>query len=272
VAVVLVTGGSSGIGLATARRLSGAGHRVFVASRTPSRNPLPDGVTPIVFDVGRRDEAAANAVVDTVVADAGRLDVLVNNAGTGTLGPLEETTDDAAHQVFEVNVFGAMRLARAAVTVMRSQGGGRIINVTSMNDALPAPFAGWYSASKAALASLSAVLDAEARVFGVSVTVIAPGFFRTEMAESLAGYEPPSESAYGVALARMRANDAGRLESAGDPDEVAAAIEGVIDAPDAPARVVVGADAQSMLKLVRDSDTETFAALLRDYVAQLFAT
>ena len=107
------------------------------------------------------DPAAAERAVRTVTEAAGRLDVLVNNAGSGILAPLEETADAEAHRTFEVNVFGPMRLARAVLPAMRAQGSGRIVNVTSVNDIAPAPFGGWYSASKAALASLSVVLGAE---------------------------------------------------------------------------------------------------------------
>jgi NAD(P)-dependent dehydrogenase (short-subunit alcohol dehydrogenase family) len=269
VAVALVTGGSSGIGYATVGRLAAAGHAVYAASRHPTRNPVPDGVVPVVLDLGVADAGAAAEVVRSVVDDAGRLDVLVNNAGTGALGPLEEMGDDEAHRIFEVNVFGPMRLAAAAVPVMRAQGGGRIVNVTSLNDVLPAPFGGWYSASKAALASLSAVLDAEVRSSGISVSVVAPGFFRTEMAESTATVDAPAGSRYEGALARLRSANAARLDSAGDPETVAAAIERVIDATDAPARVVVGADAESMTRLVDESDAETMAQLLRAFVSEL---
>jgi NAD(P)-dependent dehydrogenase (short-subunit alcohol dehydrogenase family) len=269
VAVALVTGGSSGIGLATVGRLAAAGHRVYAASRVPTRNPVPEGVVPMVLDVGAADTGAASAVVRSVVDDAGSLDVLVNNAGTGTLGALEEMGDDEAHRIFEVNVFGPMRLATAVIPVMREQGGGRIVNVTSLNDVLPAPFGGWYSSSKAALASLSAVLDAEVRRFGISVSVVAPGFFRTAMADATAAVDVPAGSRYARTLANLRAANVARLDSAGDPDMVAAVIERCIDAADAPARVVVGDDAESMTRLVDESDAETLAQLLRAFVAEL---
>ncbi|MGH3160217.1 MAG: SDR family NAD(P)-dependent oxidoreductase [Streptosporangiaceae bacterium] len=169
--VVLITGGSSGIGLAAVRRLAAAGDRIFCASRSAASVVLPEGVTPVAVDIA--DPAACQAAVRSVVDVTGRLDVLVNNAGTGSLAPLEEASDEEAHRIFEVNVFGPMRLAQAALPVMRAQGGGRIVNVTSVNDVAPAPFGGWYSASKAALASLSAVLDAELHGTGIFVTVIA---------------------------------------------------------------------------------------------------
>jgi NAD(P)-dependent dehydrogenase (short-subunit alcohol dehydrogenase family) len=139
-AVILVTGGSSGIGLAAVRRLAAAGERVFCAARDPSRFPLPAGVTPIAVDIA--DPLAGDVAVRAVTDAAGRLDVLVNNAATESLAPLAEAGDAEAHRIFEVNVFGPMRLVRAAIPVMRSQGGGRIINVTSVNDVAPAPFGG----------------------------------------------------------------------------------------------------------------------------------
>jgi NAD(P)-dependent dehydrogenase (short-subunit alcohol dehydrogenase family) len=216
--VVLVTGGSSGIGLATVRRLAAAGHQVFSASRNPERAAPPAGVTPVAADVG--DAGSGRAAIRSVVSAAGRLDVLVNNAGTGGPGALEEIPDQRAHEIFEVNLFGPMRLAAAAVPVMRASGGGRIINVTSGNDTVPAPFGGWYSASKAALAAL------------------------------------PARAAVS-------------LEHAGDPDEVARAIEECMAAGDPPARIVVGADAEEMIKMVRDASPDDLARILREYVAGL---
>jgi NAD(P)-dependent dehydrogenase (short-subunit alcohol dehydrogenase family) len=266
-AIVLVTGGSSGIGLATVRRLAAAGHQVFSASRRPDRNGVPAGVTPLVLDLA--DPAAAAPAVAAVVEAAGRLDVLVNNAGIGAVGSTEETSDDDAHRILEVNLFAPMRLARAAIPVMRGQGHGRIINVTSMNDVLPAPFGGWYSASKAALASASAVLESEVAGFGIRVTVVAPGLFRTEMAEELDDFEVPDDSPYGATLEGLRRQNAARIPAAGDPDEVAAAIEACIDADEPPARVVVGADAESMEKLVRTTPPDEFRRLLREFVAAL---
>jgi NAD(P)-dependent dehydrogenase (short-subunit alcohol dehydrogenase family) len=265
--VVLVTGGTSGIGLAVVRRLAAAGDQIFCASRSAASVVLPEGVTPVALDIA--DLAACQAAVRSVVDVAGRLDVLVNNAGTGSLAPLEEAGDEEAHRIFEVNVFGPMRLAQAALPVMRAQGGGRIVNVTSVNDVAPAPFGGWYSASKAALASLSAVLDAELHGSGIFVTVIAPGLFRTAMAEQLPFCQVPDDSAYTGAFRALRRENAAALEAAGDPDEVARAIEDCIRASRPPARVVVGADGIEMDAAVRQASAEDLATLLRDFAASL---
>jgi NAD(P)-dependent dehydrogenase (short-subunit alcohol dehydrogenase family) len=138
-----------------------------------------------------------------------------------------------------------------------------------MIDTLPAPFGGWYSASKAALASASRVLDAEVHGFGITVTVVAPGLFETEMSAALDTYAVPADSAYREALAGLMAQNAARSATAADPDEVAAAIERCIRAPEPPARVVVGADAESMAKLVHATGPDDLARLLRDFVASL---
>jgi NAD(P)-dependent dehydrogenase (short-subunit alcohol dehydrogenase family) len=266
-AVVLVTGGSSGIGLATVARLAGAGHQVFAVSRDPARVPLPDGVTPLAADVG--DPAAGPAAVRAVAAAAGRLDVLVNNAGTGYTGAVEEVSDAEAHRILEVNLHGPARLAAAAVPLMRASGGGRIINVTSGNDVIPAPFAAWYCASKAALAMLSTVLDAEVHQFGIFVTVISPGLFRTPMAQRQATAAPAGGPAYAAALAALPARSAAALETAGDPDDVARAIEDCLAAADPPARVVVGADAAELIGRIGGMSADGLARVLRDHVAGL---
>jgi len=266
---VLVTGGSSGIGRAVVQRLAEGGHTVFAASRRPTRSPLPDHVSPVEIDVASARSCAA--AIDEVVRVAGGLDALVNNAGTHGAGPIEETGDDEAHRIFEVNFFGPLRLARLAVPVLRDGGGGRIVNVTSMNDTMAAPFGGYYSASKAALASASAVLGAEVAPFGIAVSVVAPGLFRTEMAESLGQRAVDPDSHYRAALDAQRAGEPGRLQTAGDPDVVAQAVEACLTGAEPPARIVVGADAEGFERLVREATSEEYAAMLRDYVAQLIA-
>jgi NAD(P)-dependent dehydrogenase (short-subunit alcohol dehydrogenase family) len=266
-AVVLVTGGSSGIGLALVKRLAAAGDQVFSASRNPGRAGDIEGVTTMTVDVSDPDAAAP--AIDAVVERAGRIDAVVNNAGAGVIGSIEDTSDDDALHTFQTNVLGALRLARAALPVMRRQRSGRIVNVTSMNDTFPAPFGAYYSASKAALTSASHVLDCEVRSFGIKVTVVAPGLFLTPLAESLATFSAPSGSAYAKVLDAMIALQPARLAMARDPDVVALAVEDVLRADDPPFRVVVGADAKAMDKLVRDGTPQQLADMLRAFVAGL---
>jgi NAD(P)-dependent dehydrogenase (short-subunit alcohol dehydrogenase family) len=265
--VALITGGSSGIGLATVRRLAEVGGQVFYASRKPATVPIAGNVSHVPLDLA--DPQACDAVVQSVLDAAGRLDVLVNNAGTAVLTPLEEAGDAEAHQTFEVNLFGPMRLIRAALPAMREQGGGRIINVTSVNDIAPAPFGGWYSASKAALASLSIVLGAELHGSGIFVTVVAPGLFVTGMSEQLPFARVANDSRYAAVFEKLRAESALELATAGDPDEVARAIAECLAAPEPPARIVVGADGVAMDETFRKASAEDQATMLREYVASL---
>jgi NAD(P)-dependent dehydrogenase (short-subunit alcohol dehydrogenase family) len=265
-AVVLVTGGSSGIGLATARRLAAAGDDVF----SLARRPCPaEGVTSLELDL--TDRRTAGVAVETVVASAGRLDAVVSNAGSGALAPLVEVDDDAVAAIFETNVLGPLRLAREAIAVMRTQRSGRLVFVTSLNDALPAPFGGHYSASKAAMAMAATVLDAEVRPFGISATVVAPGLFRTPMSEALPSAGVDDGSAYAPAFVRLAAAATARLEDAADPDDVAVAIARCLRAADPPARVVVGEDAEQYEALVRSTSHEDLAGLLRAAVRDLLA-
>ena len=265
--VILVTGGSSGIGLAIVKRLASSGDQVFYASRTPAGEALGTNVAHVALDLA--DPASCASAVSAVVSAAGRLDVLVNNAGTGTLSALEDASDAEAHRVFEVNVFGPLRLIRAALPVMRAAGGGRIVNVTSVNDIAPAPFGGLYSASKAALMSLSYVLGAELTDSGIFVTVVAPGLFRTPMAEKQGETRVPEGSRYAKAFAALARGGAERLKAAGDPDEVAVAVEELIRSDAPPARLVVGADGLALEEQVRQTGAEDLAALLRESVIRL---
>ena len=249
---VVVTGGSSGIGLAAVRRLVADGHRVFSASRHPERAELPPGATPLVCDVADRDCTKA---LDAVIAETGGIDALVNTAGMGEIAALEDGTADAARQILVVNLLGPMRLARAAVPLMRECGGGNIVNVTSLNDVFSPPFGGWYSASKAGLAAASYSLAAEVKQFGIHVTVIAPGLFATDMVDQLRTFDWPAGSPYRRVLEAMKTMQAERITTAGDPDEVGAAIAAVIAADDPPVRIVVGEDAQALLAAGVDPNT-----------------
>jgi NAD(P)-dependent dehydrogenase (short-subunit alcohol dehydrogenase family) len=270
VAVVLLTGGTSGIGLATAHRLAAAGDDLFIVARRPERGDLPDGCTTFAMDVA--DPSAAESAVAAVVDRAGRLDALINNAGTGPIAPFEEMDDAEVARIFEVNVFGPLRLMRTAIPVMRDQGGGRIVNVSSLNDTLPAVFASIYSATKAALANASVAIDAEVHGFGISVSVIAPGLFRSAMADALAEYDFGPDSLYRAASNTLQAQNRERLGGAGDPDDVARVIFDCVHGPTPPARVVVGLDALGMEKLVRGASSDDVRQMLRDYCTQLTET
>ncbi|MFE4539351.1 oxidoreductase [Streptomyces scopuliridis] len=176
----LVTGASSGIGEAAALKLHAAGYTVYAAARRTDRlRTLADrGIRPLGMDV--TDDDSMRAGVDRIIADTGRIDVLVNNAGYGSYGAVEDVPLSEARYQFEVNVFGAMRLAQLALPHMRAQHSGAIINVTSMGGKIHTPLGGWYHGTKFALEALSDCLRMEAKPFGIDVVVIEPGGIKTE--------------------------------------------------------------------------------------------
>ncbi len=200
----LVTGASSGIGEATARKLAGLGYTVYGAARRTDRlrQLATDGIRPLAMDV--TDDASMTTGVERILAETGRLDVLVNNAGYGSYGAIEDVPLDEARHQFEVNVFGAARLAQLVLPHMRAQHGGTIVNITSMGGKVCTPMGGWYHGTKFALEALSDCLRMETEPFGVRVVVIEPGAIATEWGDIAAGKlrETSGTTAYsGQALA-----------------------------------------------------------------------
>lgn len=172
--VAIITGGSSGIGLCTAAALREAGCRVYELSRRDSDVP---GITHLRCDI--TDEAQVAAAVERVMAECGRIDILINNAGFGISGAVEFTeTAEAKHQ-FDVNFFGMVNLNRAVVPLMRQAGRGRIVNLSSVAAPVPIPFQTYYSASKAAINSYTMALGNELRPFGITVCAVMPGDIKT---------------------------------------------------------------------------------------------
>lgn len=176
---VLITGASSGIGEATARTLAEAGYRVFGGVRKPDSAAAVPGVEYVKMDV--QDEDSVASAVKVVLEKAGRIDILINNAGVSLVGPIEATSDTEAKALFDVNVFGVLRAIRAVLPSMRSHRSGLIINVSSVLGFLPAPFMGLYAASKHAIEGLSESLDHEVRSLGVRVVLVQPSFTRTKL-------------------------------------------------------------------------------------------
>lgn len=151
----VVTGGSSGIGEASARALAARGYTVYAAARRLDRleGLVGAGIRPLLMDV--TDDVSAASGIERVIAATGRIDVLVNNAGYGSYGAIEDVPLEEAHRQFEVNVFGAMRLAQLVLPHMRAQRRGRIINITSMGGKIYTPLGGWYHGTKFAHSAIA---------------------------------------------------------------------------------------------------------------------
>ena len=185
--VVLITGASSGIGRATAELMAARGHEVFGGVRAPAATRPLAGVELVPLDV--RDEASVKACVDEVRRRAGRIDVLINNAGVNLVGAVEETSISQAQALFDTNVIGVLRMIWAVLPDMRRQGAGLIINVSSILGLIPAPFMGVYASTKHAVEGLSESLDHEVRAFGIRVVLIEPHYTRTNLDASAAQAE-----------------------------------------------------------------------------------
>jgi NAD(P)-dependent dehydrogenase (short-subunit alcohol dehydrogenase family) len=184
--VVLITGASSGIGRATAELLAARGHRVFGGVRAAATTRPLTGVELVPLDV--RDEASVKACVEDVRSRAGRIDVLINNAGINLVGAVEETSISQAQALFDTNVIGVLRMIQAVLPGMRGQGAGLIVNISSILGLIPAPFMGVY-ASTNAIEGLSESLDHEVRALGIRVILIEPPYIQTNLDASAAQAE-----------------------------------------------------------------------------------
>lgn len=177
--IVLVTGASSGIGKSIATFLYEKGYKVYGTSRNP-KNSQDFNFKLIALDVLKTE--TIKKTVDFIIEKEGRLDVLVNNAGMGITGPIEDTPTDEMRAVFNTNLFGAIDVMKAVLPQMRAQKSGTIINVTSIAGYMGLPFRGLYSATKGALELVTEAVRMEVKNFGINVVNVAPGDFATNIA------------------------------------------------------------------------------------------
>ncbi len=235
---VVVTGASSGIGQATARAFADEGWRVFGTSRRD--RPDDPGVTFLRLDV--RAEESVRSCVDEVLRRAGRIDVLVNNAGVMHSGFAEETTLAEAEAVFDANFFGTVRMTNAVLPGMRARGRGRIVNVGSLAAWIGEPGEAFYAASKAALARYTDALRHEVRHRGVAVCLVEPGAFVTDVVDAAPASEATISDYDGL---REKARDTlhRTLRNGDDPRKVAALIVAIAQARRPRPRYGVGREA-----------------------------
>jgi len=222
--VVVVTGVSSGIGRATAIKFAEKGCRVFGTVRNIETAQPINGVELVELDV--RDETAVQKGIQTIITRANCIDILVNSAGVTLLGATEETSVSEGQTLFDTNVFGILRVAKAVLPYMREQRSGRIVNISSVLGFLPAPYMGLYSASKHAVEGLSETLDHEVRKFGIRVSLVEPSFTKTNMdinapqtASKISAYDKDRN----LVIEAIKKN----VQKAPEPDEVASTIVNV---------------------------------------------
>jgi NAD(P)-dependent dehydrogenase (short-subunit alcohol dehydrogenase family) len=241
--VILITGASSGIGLVTARYLVQQGHHVYGTSRQPAQ-ARADGFTLLALDV-RSDDSIQNCV-NTVIAEAGRLDVLINNAGfIGPGAASEELSLEQIKALFDTNFFGVIQMTNAVLPIMRQQGHGQIINLSSAAGLLTTPFFSVYAASKHALEGYTEGVRYEVRPFHIRVSLVEPGFLQTPIAQTI---ESPDRALEVYAARRQQAValDCLSIQHGRDPIIVAQAIDRIIRSRSPRLRYAIGLDAQVM--------------------------
>lgn len=223
--VVLITGGSSGIGKSIGEFLHHKGFVVYGTSRNPER--VLNSVFPLIaLDVRNAD--SIHLAVAKIIATSGRLDVVINNAGVGITGPLEEIPMEEIKNNFETNFFGPIEVMKSVLPQMRSQQSGLIINVTSIAGYMGLPYRSVYSASKGALELITEALRMEVKTFGIQITNIAPGDFATNIAAGRFHAPVIKGSAYEVSYGNNLKTMDEHVDSGSNPNEMAEAVYAVI--------------------------------------------
>ena len=242
-----VTGTSRGLGLELVKQLLERGDNVTATTRSPGRLTAALGEVDTqrlsIVDVDLVDSGSVSSAVDETVERLGGLDVVVNNAGYGLIGSVEDTTDVEARAMFDIHIFGVWNVLRATLPILRTQGNGHIINLSSVFGLVAGPGWGLYNATKFALEGLSEALAQEVSQFGVKVSVVEPGYFRTDFltADSLAMPETVNE-AYVPIHETTRTHLALHGSQLGDPTKGASAIIDMGVKGDGPLHQLLGSD------------------------------
>jgi NAD(P)-dependent dehydrogenase (short-subunit alcohol dehydrogenase family) len=261
--VFLLTGSTRGLGRQIAEAALAAGHRLVATARRPeSLADLADRygtqILPVRLDV--TDPVAAQAAVAAGVEAFGRLDVVVNNAGYANLASVEDVTLEDFREQLDANLLGVVNVTKAALPVLRRQGGGRIIQVSSIGGRLATPGLAAYQAAKWAVGGFSEVLAREVEPLGIKVTILEPGGMQTDWAGSsmqVAPVSPPYEATVGP-MARL--HDGGEATALGDPAKVARVVLAVADMPEPPLRLILGSEAYAYATAAARARAESDAA------------
>ena len=258
--VWFITGSSTGFGRHLAEEALSQGYKVVATARRPEVlqdlvEKYPDTARSVMLDVTNGDQV--NAAIAEAIREFGRIDFLVNNAGYGSMGAIEEFTEEQIRRQFETNFFGALAIIRAATPILRDQGSGHIFNFSSVGGFVSFPSAGLYCASKFALEAVSESLHGELGPLGIKVTIVEPGAFRTEfnagaldVAKNVTADIYPSTQQF---LGWLRENDG---KQPGNPRLAVKAIIKVAESADAPLRLPLGEDAIGAIEAKLESVKE----------------
>lgn len=219
--IAIVTGASSGIGKATADALVNKGYKVYGTARHP--NPQEKNLSFTMLPLDINNEESINGFIQEVITREGKIDVLVNNAGFGLMGPIEETSMKQIRSVFETNVFGTIFITKSVLPHMRKNGGGTIVNISSVVGIIPFPGMGIYSASKHAIEGFSEALNHEVRDFNIRSILVEPSFTKTKF-ESSSIYSDEKISSYDSFRNHINSVIKTMIDSADSPETIAQTI------------------------------------------------
>ncbi|CAJ1496853.1 oxidoreductase [[Mycobacterium] holstebronense] len=245
--VWFITGASRGFGLQIARDLLDRGHQVVATARDAATvtDALGDSANVLAVALDVTNETQAQQAVQAAVDRFGRIDVLINNAGRGLLGAVEEATDAEVRAVYETNVFGLLTVTRAVTPVLRAQRSGTIVNISSVGGFVSSPGWGVYASTKFAVEALSEALYAELQPLGIHAMVVEPGYFRTDFLDSssLQVQQHTIDDYAAGPAGKMRVTAGERNhDQPGDPVKAAAAIIAVVESERPPVRLLLGND------------------------------
>lgn len=266
--VVLVTGATSGFGKATALYLAGIGHKVYGFGRSVAETRQEAGGNLVMMRMDVNDDSSVKDAVDAVIQAEGRIDVLLNAAGLGLGGSVEDASIEEAKALFETNLFGTMRVAKAVMPAMRRMKSGLVIFVSSIGGVIGLPFQGLYSSTKFALEGLAEAMSMEVRGFGIDVVIVEPGDFATGFTANRvkAAAALSEESAYKAAFSRAMKNIEKDETSGYKPDVFASAISRIISSRRRKLRYMIGSPLQkSSVAIKRVLPSRLFESIMSWY-------
>jgi NAD(P)-dependent dehydrogenase (short-subunit alcohol dehydrogenase family) len=274
--VALVTGSSSGIGFETALLLSKSGFHTYASMRNLEKSK---NITEIVntenlplrvIQLDVNDDISVKNAINKIIAENGRIDVLINNTGYGLFSPIEDIPLDQVKEQFETNFFGVVRLVKEVLPVMRKQRNGIIVNVSSGAGRVAIPVSSAYVATKFALEGLSESMRYELKEFGINIIIIEPGVIRTNFVENMktAGTRSRSESPYADLIGRTLKGFGGLMDNSSPPKLVAEAILNAITSKEPEIRYVVGDDAKSIMKVRKSTSDKEFENWMYESILQ----
>jgi NAD(P)-dependent dehydrogenase (short-subunit alcohol dehydrogenase family) len=274
--VAVVTGSSSGIGLAASLALAKNGYRTYATMRNLAKQDSIQSVAEkehlpvrtVQLDV--TDENSVKNAIQSILSESGRIDLLVNNAGYGMTGAFEDIGMDEIKSLYETNVFGVIRVTQAVLPIMRKQGSGRIINISSGAGRIGYPGGSAYVSSKFALEGLSESMAFEVEQFGIKTVLVEPGFIRTNFAENIVTAKKAQDpnSPYSQTMMQMKSSSHRRrmIENAPDADLVASVIVEAATAKEPDLRYLAGKDVQQMVAAKKSMSDEEFQNMIRQSV------